>query len=168
MTECFKRGLVCPNGTICGQASDGSYGCVCHKGFEMVLVGGNKTCKDIDECKHRHSCPTNSSCVNSEGSYQCTCNPGFSKMNGTGNCEELKKGNCSCGKHEECHQQKCRCKKGYEKNKDGNCAPGLGPKHGTSHKLQSGQWETGVSRSSCTTGHVILLLFGLLWYQAFA
>lgn len=45
MTECFKRGLACPNGTICEQASDGSYGCVCHKGFEMVLVGGNKTCK---------------------------------------------------------------------------------------------------------------------------
>ena len=45
VTECFKMGLVCNNGTICEQDSDGYFNCVCHKGFEMVSAGGNITCQ---------------------------------------------------------------------------------------------------------------------------
>ena len=39
------KGLVCNNGTFCGQDSDGSYNCVCHKGFKMALTRGNTTCQ---------------------------------------------------------------------------------------------------------------------------
>ncbi|XP_078372573.1 uncharacterized protein LOC144656204 isoform X2 [Oculina patagonica] len=82
MTECFKKGIVCTNDTICGKDSDGSYNCVCHKGFEMTAVGGNKTCQDIDECKHTNSCVANSTCHNLKGSYKCVCDHGF-KINAT-------------------------------------------------------------------------------------
>ena len=45
MTECSRKGLICNNGTICGKDSDGSYSCVCRKGFKMISVSGNKTCQ---------------------------------------------------------------------------------------------------------------------------
>ena len=30
---------------------------------------------------------------------------------------------CKCTKHEVCHEGKCKCKKGYKKNKKGHCVP---------------------------------------------
>ncbi|XP_022789594.1 tenascin-like [Stylophora pistillata] len=154
MTECSKKGLLCTNDTICGPKSDGSFDCLCKKGFEMKTAHGiNNTCQDIDECKHKDICAMNSTCANSMGSYKCCM-----VLNGTEKCEEPKEENCSCGKHEECHYQKCFCKKGYLKNNQGSCVPGA---HQPSHM------NIYSSRSSSTTGQVILFLLALLGKCAF-
>ena len=44
ISECFKKGLLCPNKTTCAKTGNESYDCVCNKGFHMVH-GLNYTCE---------------------------------------------------------------------------------------------------------------------------
>ena len=44
ISECFKKGLLCPNKTSCTKTGNESYDCVCNKGFHMVH-GLNYTCE---------------------------------------------------------------------------------------------------------------------------
>ena len=44
ISECFKKGLLCPNKTTCTKTGNESYDCVCNKGFHMVH-GLNYTCE---------------------------------------------------------------------------------------------------------------------------
>ncbi|XP_053921621.1 nephronectin isoform X2 [Cuculus canorus] len=82
--ECATGRVICPRFRHCVNTF-GSYICKCHKGFDLMYIGGKYQCHDIDECSlGHHQCGSFSRCYNTPGSYKCKCKEGF-RDNGT-NC----------------------------------------------------------------------------------
>ncbi|XP_074722972.1 nephronectin isoform X1 [Strix uralensis] len=82
--ECATGRVICPRFRHCVNTF-GSYICRCHKGFDLMYIGGKYQCHDIDECSlGRHQCGSFSRCYNTPGSYKCKCKEGY-RDNGT-NC----------------------------------------------------------------------------------
>ncbi|XP_054059423.1 nephronectin isoform X6 [Rissa tridactyla] len=82
--ECATGRVICPRFRQCVNTF-GSYICRCHKGFDLMYIGGKYQCHDIDECSlGRHQCGSFSRCYNTPGSYKCKCKEGY-RDNGT-NC----------------------------------------------------------------------------------
>ncbi|NXA52981.1 NPNT protein, partial [Nothocercus julius] len=82
--ECATGRVICPRFRHCINTF-GSYICRCHKGFDLMYIGGKYQCHDIDECSlGQHRCGSFSRCYNTHGSYQCKCKEGY-RDNGT-NC----------------------------------------------------------------------------------
>ncbi|XP_048160556.1 nephronectin isoform X4 [Corvus hawaiiensis] len=82
--ECATGRVLCPRFRHCVNTF-GSYICRCHKGFDLMYIGGKYQCHDIDECSlGHHQCGSFSHCYNVPGSYKCKCKEGY-RDNGT-NC----------------------------------------------------------------------------------
>ncbi|XP_025005798.2 nephronectin isoform X3 [Gallus gallus] len=82
--ECATGRVICPRFRHCVNTF-GSYMCRCHKGFDLMYIGGKYQCHDIDECSlGQHQCGSFSRCYNTPGSYKCKCKEGY-RDNGT-NC----------------------------------------------------------------------------------
>uniref|UniRef100_A0A8C5X8N7 Nephronectin n=1 Tax=Malurus cyaneus samueli TaxID=2593467 RepID=A0A8C5X8N7_9PASS len=82
--ECATGRVLCPRFRHCVNTF-GSYICRCHKGFDLMYIGGKYQCHDIDECSlGHHQCGSFSHCYNTPGSYKCKCKEGY-RGNGT-NC----------------------------------------------------------------------------------
>uniref|UniRef100_A0A8B9V2R5 Nephronectin n=1 Tax=Anas zonorhyncha TaxID=75864 RepID=A0A8B9V2R5_9AVES len=82
--ECATGRVICPRFRHCVNTF-GSYICRCHKGFDLMYIGGKYQCHDIDECSlGQHQCGSFSRCYNTPGSYKCKCKEGY-RDNGT-NC----------------------------------------------------------------------------------
>ncbi|KAM6313249.1 nephronectin [Aegotheles albertisi] len=82
--ECATGRVICPRFRHCVNTF-GSYICRCHKGFDLMYIGGKYQCHDIDECSlGHHQCGNFSRCYNTPGSYKCKCKEGY-RDNGT-NC----------------------------------------------------------------------------------
>ncbi|XP_059673491.1 nephronectin isoform X2 [Gavia stellata] len=82
--ECATGRVICPRFRHCINTF-GSYICRCHKGFDLMYIGGKYQCHDIDECSlGHHQCGSFSRCYNTPGSYKCKCKEGY-RDNGT-NC----------------------------------------------------------------------------------
>uniref|UniRef100_A0A8B9TUB4 Nephronectin n=1 Tax=Anas platyrhynchos TaxID=8839 RepID=A0A8B9TUB4_ANAPL len=82
--ECATGRVICPRFRHCVNTF-GSYICRCHKGFDLMYIGGKYQCHDIDECAlGQHQCGSFSRCYNTPGSYKCKCKEGY-RDNGT-NC----------------------------------------------------------------------------------
>uniref|UniRef100_A0A8C7E9B9 Nephronectin n=1 Tax=Nothoprocta perdicaria TaxID=30464 RepID=A0A8C7E9B9_NOTPE len=80
--ECATGRVICPRFRHCINTF-GSYICRCHKGFDLMYIGGKYQCHDIDECSlGQHQCGTFSRCYNTYGSYKCKCKEGY-RDNGT-------------------------------------------------------------------------------------
>ncbi|KGL83392.1 Nephronectin, partial [Tinamus guttatus] len=77
INECATGRAICPRFGHCSNTF-GSYICRCHKGFNLMYIGGKQQCHDIDECSlGQHQCGTFSRCYNTHGSYQCKCKEGY-------------------------------------------------------------------------------------------
>ncbi|KAM9237498.1 nephronectin isoform 3-T3 [Dugong dugon] len=75
--ECVTGRASCPRFRQCVNTF-GSYICKCHKGFDLMYIGGKYQCHDIDECAlGRHRCSTFARCYNVHGSYKCKCKDGY-------------------------------------------------------------------------------------------
>ncbi|GFY44810.1 EGF-like domain-containing protein [Trichonephila inaurata madagascariensis] len=83
-SESVKR-AVCGKGATCSN-----FKCTCENGYRTIdstIRVLDKTtilrCEDIDECAEKtHSCPANSTCVNTPGDYFCQCTNGNRKKEG--------------------------------------------------------------------------------------
>ncbi|KAG8513619.1 Uromodulin, partial [Galemys pyrenaicus] len=127
-SECHSNATCVENGAATS--------CYCHAGF----TGDGLVCVDLDECTlpGAHSCPPNSSCVNTPGSYTCTCPDGFRLTAGLG-CTDVDE--CSEPGLSRCHtlatcvngvgNYSCVCPAGYVGDgqrcacSPGSCGPGL-------------------------------------------
>uniref|UniRef100_A0A670YRI1 Nephronectin n=1 Tax=Pseudonaja textilis TaxID=8673 RepID=A0A670YRI1_PSETE len=75
--ECITGSVTCPRFRKCVNTF-GSYICKCHKGFDLMYIGGRYQCHDIDECSlGQHQCGGYSQCYNTLGSYKCKCKEGY-------------------------------------------------------------------------------------------
>ncbi|XP_020830408.1 nephronectin isoform X2 [Phascolarctos cinereus] len=75
--ECAARRAVCPRFRQCVNTF-GSYICKCHKGFDLMYIGGKYQCHDIDECSlGQYQCSSFAQCYNVYGSYKCKCRDGY-------------------------------------------------------------------------------------------
>ncbi|XP_009083379.1 PREDICTED: nephronectin, partial [Acanthisitta chloris] len=75
--ECATGRAICPQFRHCVNTF-GSYICRCHKGFDLMYIGGKYQCHDIDECSlGHHQCGSFSHCYNTPGSYKCKCKEGY-------------------------------------------------------------------------------------------
>ncbi|XP_015266008.1 PREDICTED: nephronectin isoform X4 [Gekko japonicus] len=75
--ECATGRVTCPRFRKCVNTF-GSYICKCHKGFDLMYIGGKYQCHDIDECSlGQHQCGEFSHCYNTQGSYKCKCKEGY-------------------------------------------------------------------------------------------
>ncbi|XP_077156801.1 nephronectin isoform X4 [Paroedura picta] len=71
--ECATGRVTCPRFRKCVNTF-GSYICKCHKGFDLMYIGGKYQCHDIDECSlGQYQCGGFSQCYNTQGSYKCKC-----------------------------------------------------------------------------------------------
>lgn len=84
LNECDNGEAVCSPDSRCLNV-EGSYDCVCNKGFQ----GDGKVCNDVDECTMLEKpCASNSQCSNSVGSYNCECKDGY-EGDGMQTCEGM-------------------------------------------------------------------------------
>uniref|UniRef100_A0AC11CPY4 Nephronectin n=1 Tax=Ovis aries TaxID=9940 RepID=A0AC11CPY4_SHEEP len=75
--ECATGRASCPRYRQCVNTF-GSYICKCHKGFDLMYIGGRYQCHDIDECSlGQYQCSSFARCYNIHGSYKCTCKDGY-------------------------------------------------------------------------------------------
>ncbi|XP_062991724.1 nephronectin isoform X2 [Elgaria multicarinata webbii] len=75
--ECATGRVTCPRFRKCVNTF-GSYICKCHKGFDLMYIGGKYQCHDIDECSlGQYQCGGFSQCYNTQGSYKCKCKEGY-------------------------------------------------------------------------------------------
>ncbi|KAM6441315.1 nephronectin isoform 1-T1 [Liasis olivaceus] len=75
--ECVAGSVTCPRFRKCVNTF-GSYICKCHKGFDLMYIGGRYQCHDIDECSlGQYQCGGFSQCYNTQGSYKCKCKEGY-------------------------------------------------------------------------------------------
>ncbi|XP_054846170.1 nephronectin isoform X2 [Eublepharis macularius] len=75
--ECATGRVTCPRFRKCVNTF-GSYICKCHKGFDLMYIGGKYQCHDIDECAlGQYHCGRFSRCYNTQGSYKCKCKEGY-------------------------------------------------------------------------------------------
>ncbi|CAK6432919.1 unnamed protein product [Pipistrellus nathusii] len=75
--ECATGRVSCPRFRQCVNTF-GSYICKCHKGFDLMYIGGKYQCHDIDECSMgQYQCSSFAHCVNVHGSYTCKCKDGY-------------------------------------------------------------------------------------------
>nr|XP_030719988.1 nephronectin isoform X3 [Globicephala melas] len=75
--ECATGRASCPRYRQCVNTF-GSYICKCHKGFDLMYIGGKYQCHDIDECSlGQYQCSTFARCYNVHGSYKCKCKDGY-------------------------------------------------------------------------------------------
>ncbi|GFR76121.1 latent-transforming growth factor beta-binding protein 4 [Elysia marginata] len=125
-TTCYEDVLECPTdpcpvNSNCTE-TPGSYICTCDIGFYLEeLSPGNKTCRDIDECKTNNVC--DQACVNSIGSFTCTCDSGFLLEQRT-ECVDINE--CASNTTNPCEQTcrnlaggfQCTCLDGYTLNLD--------------------------------------------------
>ncbi|XP_074849579.1 nephronectin isoform X2 [Carettochelys insculpta] len=75
--ECATGRVVCPRFRKCVNTF-GSYICKCHKGFDLMYIGGKYQCHDIDECSiGQYQCGSFSQCYNTQGTYKCKCKEGY-------------------------------------------------------------------------------------------
>ncbi|XP_072478520.1 nephronectin isoform X2 [Notamacropus eugenii] len=75
--ECATGRVSCPRFRHCVNTF-GSYICKCHKGFDLMYIGGRYQCHDIDECSlGQHQCSSFARCYNVHGSYKCKCRDGY-------------------------------------------------------------------------------------------
>ncbi|XP_069487047.1 nephronectin isoform X2 [Ambystoma mexicanum] len=75
--ECSTGGAVCPRFRKCINTF-GSYICKCHKGYDLIYIGGKYQCHDIDECASgAYECSGLARCYNTQGSYKCKCKEGY-------------------------------------------------------------------------------------------
>ena len=71
--ECEMMSGLCEGGSCIN--TDGSYRCVCPKGYGLDPSGAK--CEDIDECLQGKACG-NGTCSNVQGGFECSCSTGFS------------------------------------------------------------------------------------------
>ncbi|XP_053417433.1 nephronectin isoform X3 [Nycticebus coucang] len=75
--ECATGRASCPRFRQCVNTF-GSYICKCHKGFDLMYIGGKYQCHDIDECSlGQYRCSSFARCYNVHGSYKCKCKDGY-------------------------------------------------------------------------------------------
>uniref|UniRef100_A0A7N4PI95 Nephronectin n=1 Tax=Sarcophilus harrisii TaxID=9305 RepID=A0A7N4PI95_SARHA len=75
--ECATGRASCPRFRQCVNTF-GSYICKCHKGFDLMYIGGKYQCHDIDECSlGQYQCSSFARCYNVHGSYKCKCRDGY-------------------------------------------------------------------------------------------
>ncbi|KAJ1217511.1 hypothetical protein NDU88_005105 [Pleurodeles waltl] len=75
--ECATGAVVCPRFRKCINTF-GSYICKCHKGYDLIYIGGKYQCHDIDECASgAYDCSGLARCYNTQGSYKCKCKEGY-------------------------------------------------------------------------------------------
>ncbi|XP_064340472.1 nephronectin isoform X3 [Camelus dromedarius] len=75
--ECATGRASCPRFRQCVNTF-GSYICKCHKGFDLMYIGGKYQCHDIDECSlGQYQCSSFARCYNVHGSYKCKCKDGY-------------------------------------------------------------------------------------------
>ncbi|XP_032110751.1 nephronectin isoform X5 [Sapajus apella] len=75
--ECATGRASCPRFRQCVNTF-GSYICKCHKGFDLMYIGGKYQCHDIDECSlGQYQCSNFARCYNIHGSYKCKCKEGY-------------------------------------------------------------------------------------------
>ncbi|XP_054205526.1 nephronectin isoform X7 [Homo sapiens] len=75
--ECATGRASCPRFRQCVNTF-GSYICKCHKGFDLMYIGGKYQCHDIDECSlGQYQCSSFARCYNVRGSYKCKCKEGY-------------------------------------------------------------------------------------------
>ncbi|XP_019485640.1 PREDICTED: nephronectin [Hipposideros armiger] len=75
--ECATGRASCPRFRQCVNTF-GSYICKCHKGFDLMYIGGKYQCHDIDECSlGQYQCSSFARCFNIHGSYKCKCKDGY-------------------------------------------------------------------------------------------
>uniref|UniRef100_A0A8D0SGH2 Nephronectin n=2 Tax=Sus scrofa TaxID=9823 RepID=A0A8D0SGH2_PIG len=75
--ECATGRASCPRYRQCVNTF-GSYICKCHKGFDLMYIGGKYQCHDIDECSlGQYQCSRFARCYNIHGSYKCKCKDGY-------------------------------------------------------------------------------------------
>ncbi|XP_039324363.1 nephronectin isoform X4 [Saimiri boliviensis] len=75
--ECATGRASCPRFRQCVNTF-GSYICKCHKGFDLMYIGGKYQCHDIDECSlGQYQCSSFARCYNIHGSYKCKCKEGY-------------------------------------------------------------------------------------------
>ncbi|KAL9971362.1 hypothetical protein ACROYT_G023875 [Oculina patagonica] len=144
--EGFKKnadGSACEGICNCGENQVCEEGiCKCSSGF---IKNSDGKCEDLDECSQNEKVCSGAKeeCVNEQGKYSCECQSGYERKN-----EVCVKKACNCKRHEECHEGKCKCKKGYKKSKKGHCV----------HRGSSLQASSGHSVSS----YLSSLLFGVI------
>lgn len=46
ISQCLRRGLLCPNGTTCVQSANDTFECVCKEGLKLIGGPQNFTCKE--------------------------------------------------------------------------------------------------------------------------
>ncbi|XP_048366000.1 nephronectin isoform X2 [Sphaerodactylus townsendi] len=92
--ECATGRVTCPRFRKCVNTF-GSYICKCHKGFDLMYIGGKYQCHDIDECSlGQYQCGGFSRCYNTQGSYKCKSfdalenEAGFDSTEGRGRSEQ--------------------------------------------------------------------------------
>ncbi|XP_078532738.1 nephronectin isoform X2 [Lissotriton helveticus] len=75
--ECATGAAVCPRFRKCINTF-GSYICKCHKGYDLIYIGGKYQCHDVDECASgAYECSGLARCYNTQGSYKCKCKEGY-------------------------------------------------------------------------------------------
>eukprot|EP00736_Rhodelphis_marinus_P002214 Rmarinus@m.23570 len=76
--SCVPRNSTCVN-------SLGSFSCVCAPGYSEIIVDGESTCIDINECElSENGCPAYTECSNTVGSFSCACFEGYDYSSSSG------------------------------------------------------------------------------------
>ncbi|XP_051570510.1 adhesion G protein-coupled receptor E5-like isoform X2 [Myxocyprinus asiaticus] len=144
--ECEYEDPICGDNAKCIN-TDGSYYCICEKGFEPATQFTQDTgikCKDINECMgNRIDCGLNAACTNTEGGYACICVDGYTSTNGkeTFTAEQ----EVQCTDRNECEDPSLCGENALCQNTPGGfnciCAAGFRLKSGQTHFTEHGQDE---------------------------
>ena len=93
INECLDKSHNCDRQKGICLNKKGTFDCSCDFGY----TGDGYSCEDIDECQNKEStCPTDSTCLNTDGSYFCKCTRQACGEFGTCHNDNKGKAYCKC------------------------------------------------------------------------